>query len=56
MTTLVVEFAEYKSHEQKNRLTFYVGCQQIMGDSRPRHEELTNKPSHNMANNRFAEA
>ena len=27
MTTLVVEFAEYKTHEQTNRLAFYVGCQ-----------------------------
>ena len=27
-----------------------------VGDSRPRHEELTNKPDHNMTNNRFAKA
>ena len=27
MTTLVVEFVEYKTHGQTNRLAFYVGCQ-----------------------------
>ena len=44
MTTLVVEVAQYKTHGQTNRLTFYVGC----WSSRLRHEELDKhtRPQH----------